>query len=93
MPKYQFFCIPDSNRKKFTFIDMDSDTFLTEKKQLIEGGFEVEDDVIYGDTREDAVEKFKSNYIYHLDEYNNSHVESGFLSFIIELYKEVRSRK
>lgn len=70
--KYQFFTMPDSNRKQFTFLDMASETFLAEKESLLEQGFEVEDDSIYAENAEEAVEKYKSNYVYALEEYNTS---------------------
>ncbi|GAB6262320.1 hypothetical protein [Photobacterium sp. R1] len=92
MAKYQFFCIPDSKRREFTYINMESDTYLAEKKQLLQSGFEVEDDVIYAKTPEEAVEKFRSNYIYALDEYNNSYPEGGLIKFMIESYQEIRRK-
>lgn len=70
--KYQFFCIPGTDRKEFTYLDMSSATFLKEKKALLAQGVEVEDDVIYAENSSEAVEKFKSNYIYALEEYNRS---------------------
>ncbi len=39
MSKYQFFCKPNTNRKEFTFLNSDSDSFLREKEQLlVQGG-------------------------------------------------------
>ncbi|MGF1725637.1 hypothetical protein [Photobacterium nomapromontoriensis] len=87
--KYQFFCIPDSNRKKFTFIDMSSDSFLTEKEVLLSQGFEVEDDVIYAENSKEAVEKFKSNYVYALEEYNTS--SNPFYSILL-IFQWVKSK-
>ncbi|MDD1792116.1 hypothetical protein L4D06_06005 [Enterovibrio makurazakiensis] len=87
MPKYQFFCKPDSNRKEFTYADMGSETFLAEKNQLIDLGFEVEDDVIYAETTEEAVQKFKSNFLAPLEDYANSTPSGGAATFVFELYK------
>ncbi|CZF82460.1 hypothetical protein [Grimontia marina] len=70
--KYQFFTIPNSNRQKFTYLDMASNTFLVEKDALLAQGYEVEDDSIYADSAHEAVEKYKSNYIHALEEYNAS---------------------
>ena len=70
--KYQFFTIPSSNRQKFTFLDMASNTFLVEKEKLLSQGFEIEDDTIYAETPNEAVKHFKSNYVYALEEYNAS---------------------
>ncbi len=93
MPKYQFFSKPESNRREFTYLDMDSDNFLQEKPQLLDLGFEVEDDVIYANTPEEAVDKFKSNFTYHLDEYANSHVEGGIATFLFEMSKKLFGKK
>ncbi|MDE1208876.1 hypothetical protein [Vibrio aestuarianus] len=92
MTKFQFFCKPGSERKEFTYLDMSSDTLSDEKAQLLQLDFEVEDDVIYASTAEEAVEKFRSNYLYALEEYNNAHPSSAFISLVIESYKEVRRR-
>ncbi|PQJ85058.1 hypothetical protein [Aliivibrio sifiae] len=87
MAKYQFFCIPNSERKQYTFLDMSSSTFRREKTEILEQGFEVEDDVIYADTAEKAVEKFKSNFIYAVDEYGKADASYGFAVFFQSLYK------
>ncbi|OZS42292.1 hypothetical protein [Photobacterium sanguinicancri] len=84
MSKYQFFCKPNTNRKEFTFLNSASDSFLQEKEQLLAQGFEVEDDYIYADTESEAIEKFKSNFIYATEEYAASHPESGLFIFLKE---------
>lgn len=70
--KYQFFCVPNTARKEFTYLNMSSPTFAEEKQALLLQGLEVEDDVIYASSAEDAIDKFRSNYVYHLEEYNAS---------------------
>lgn len=84
MSKYQFFCKPNTKRKEFTFLNPVSDSFLQEKEQLLAQGFEVEDDYIYADTESEAIEKFKSNFIYVAEEYNASIPESGLFIFLKE---------
>ncbi|WP_394209890.1 hypothetical protein [Enterovibrio calviensis] len=90
MPKYQFFCKPESNRKEFTYIDMGADTFVSEKDQLLQIGFEVEDDVIYADSSEDAIEKFKSNLCAPLEDYANSTSAGGIATFVYESAKALK---
>ncbi len=87
--KYQFFTIPTSDRKKFTFLDMSSSTFLVEKEKLLSQGFEVEDDAIYAENSNEAVEKFKSNYVYVLEEYNIS--TNPFYSLLL-IFKWLKSK-
>lgn len=82
--KYQFFTIPDSNRKQYTYLDMASETFLVEKASLLEQGYDVEDDAIYADSADEAVEKYKSNFVYALEEYNAS--SNPFYS-VVQLHK------
>ncbi len=89
MAKYQFFCIPNSDRKKYTFLDMASESFLKEKSAILAQGFEVEDDVIYVETSEEAVEKFQSNFVYAVDEYGKADVSYGFAIFIQSIYKKL----
>lgn len=84
MAKYQFFCKPNTNRKEFTFLNPTSDTFPREKEQLLAQGFEVEDDYIYADSEPEAIEKFKSNFIYATEEYAASNPESAFIIFLKE---------
>ena len=92
MPKFQFFCIPDSERKKFTYLEMDGDSFFVEKTQLLKLGFEVEDEAVLADTPEEAIEKFHSNYMYALQEYADSTPGGGVATFIIESYKDIIDR-
>ncbi|MCE9932162.1 hypothetical protein GWQ29_09010 [Aeromonas sp. 2HA2] len=72
MARYQFFSIPASNRQQYTFIDMASPTFLTEKEALLAQGFEVQEDFIDAASRSEAVEKYKSNFLYVADEMGKS---------------------
>ncbi|WP_421323694.1 hypothetical protein [Aeromonas sp. 604176] len=72
MAKYQFFSIPASNRQQYTFIDMASPTFLTEKAALLTQGFEVEEDFIDAANPREAVEKYRSNFLYVADEIGKS---------------------
>lgn len=89
MSKFQFFCKPDSNRKEFTFLNPTSDTFLQEKEQLLMQGFEVEDDYIYAETEGEAVEKFKSNFVYVIEEYHASNPITAVVHFLIELWRSI----
>lgn len=93
MAKYQFFCIPNSDRKQYTFLDMASTSFLQEKSAILKQGFEVEDDVIYADNPEEAVDQFKSNFIYAVDEYGKSDASYGFAVFIQSIYKMLFKKK
>ncbi|MBC7003415.1 hypothetical protein BIZ37_12690 [Photobacterium sp. BZF1] len=93
MAKYQFFCKPDSKQKSFTFVEMGSASFSAEKQQLLEMGFEVEEDVIYADSKEEAVDKFKSNFLAPLDDYTNSHPVTAVVTFIFETLKAIRGKK
>ncbi|MCW8327235.1 hypothetical protein MD588_00275 [Photobacterium sp. SDRW27] len=93
MSKYQFFVQPNTHRQQFTFLNPDSETFLQEKQQLIAQGFEVEDDYIYAATEQEAVEKFKSNYIYALEEYNAANPISAFALSLSKLCIDVFKRK
>lgn len=34
--KYQFFCVPNTDRKKFTYLNMSSSSFIEEKKALLQ---------------------------------------------------------
>ena len=86
--KFQFFTL-NNDRKQFTFLDMSSSTFLKEKETLLSQGFEVLDDVIYAETSEEAVEHYKSNYIYVLEEYNRA---SNPFYIIIDSIKNLLKR-
>lgn len=93
MPKYQFFCKPDSNRREFTYLDMSSATYLNEKTQLIEMGLEVEDDVIYANFPEEAIDKFKSNLCVSLEDYAHSNAAGELATFIFESFKTITGKK
>ncbi|MFM5253202.1 hypothetical protein ACEUBK_03595 [Aeromonas hydrophila] len=80
MAKYQFFSIPASNRQQYTFIDMASPTFLPEKAALLAQGFEVEEDFIDAVNPREAVEKYRSNFLYVADEIGKS--DAGYAAAI-----------
>ncbi|PQJ62802.1 MULTISPECIES: hypothetical protein [Photobacterium] len=84
--KFQFFTL-NNDRKQYTFIDMSSSTFLKEKEALLSQGFEVLDDVIYAETSEEAVEHYKSNFIYVLEEYNKA--DNPFYSVLL-IFESIR---
>ncbi|MEL4204846.1 hypothetical protein P0W48_16035 [Plesiomonas shigelloides] len=92
MVKYQFFSKPDSERKEFTYLDMDSKTFHEEKNLILEMGFIVEDDVIYAENSAEAIEKFKLHLCTALHEFVNSNPAGGMTTFLIESFKEIKSR-
>ena len=68
MARYQFFSIPASNRQQYTYVDMASPSFLTEKAALLAQGFEVQEDFIDATNPQEAVEKYKSDFLYVADE-------------------------
>lgn len=80
MAKYQFFSIPASNRQQYTFIDMASPTFQPEKEALLAQGFEVEEDFIDAANPREAVEKYRSNFLYVADEIGKS--DAGYAAAI-----------
>ncbi|MDT1012855.1 hypothetical protein RMN64_15675 [Plesiomonas shigelloides] len=92
MAKYQFFSKPETGRKEFTYLDMDSKTFIKEKNQLLEMGYIVEDDIIYAETPTEAIDKFKLHLTTAIQEFVNSNVAGGFTTFLIESFKEIKSR-
>lgn len=93
MSKYQFYCKPNSNRKEFTYLDMGTETFNNEKQQIMEMGFEVEDDVIHAESLEEAIKKFKSNFCAPLEGYANSNPAGGLATFVFESFKALLAKK
>lgn len=91
MAKYQFYCEPNSERKQFTFLNMDSDDYLAQKQQLLSSGLEVEDDVIYASSDDEAVEKFRSNYVYVFEQYSHSYLFSALATLVLEGTKAIKS--
>ncbi|ELV8627320.1 hypothetical protein ATY35_20930 [Vibrio cidicii] len=89
MKKYQFFCQPGQERKNFTFLRMDSDAFLREKGQLLDLGLEVDGDVIFASTDNEAIEKYQSNFTHLTEEMNDSHAESAIPNVVIEAFREI----
>ena len=87
--KFQFYYNQEFGRENFTYLNMEDETFLAEKDQLIKAGFEVDGDVILAQSSEEAVEKYKSNFIHVIQEYSNSHPESALANFFIEVYKSI----
>lgn len=93
MPKYQFFCKSNSNCSEFTYLNMDSETYLFEKKELLSSGLEVDGDTIQASTPEEAIDKFKSNFCEPLEDYANSSASGGLATFIFESFKSVTGKK
>ncbi|OAN11347.1 hypothetical protein A3K86_20575 [Photobacterium jeanii] len=80
MAKYQFFRKEDGE-KAFTFLNSESVSFSEEKSQLLDQGFVVDGDYVYADTQEEAIERYKSNFLYLSGEYAAS-TTSGSLYYV-----------
>ncbi|WP_087024033.1 hypothetical protein [Thaumasiovibrio subtropicus] len=93
MKKYQFFAIPGKERQQYTYIDMGSSTFLAEKAQLLEAGFEVDGNVIEASTPEEAIEHYRSHFTYIIEDYNNSTVIGGLVTFVRESLRSLRKAR
>ncbi|MEZ6929194.1 MULTISPECIES: hypothetical protein [Aeromonas] len=93
MARYQFFSIPASNRQQYTFIDMASPSFLTEKAALLAQGFEVQEDFIDAASPREAVEKYKSDFLYVADEVGKSDSSYAAASALMEMGKRLFGRK
>lgn len=91
--KFQFYYNQEFGRENFTYLNMENETFLAEKEQMIKAGFEVDGDVIIAQSSEEAIEKYKSNFIHVIEEYSNSHPESALANFFIEVYKFLFKKK
>ncbi|AVP94833.1 hypothetical protein [Aeromonas rivipollensis] len=93
MARYPFFSIPASNRQQYTFIDMASPSFLTEKAALLAQGFEVQEDFIYAASPQEAVEKHRSDFLYVADEVGKSDSRYTAASALMEMGKRLFGRK
>ncbi|MFM4926665.1 hypothetical protein ACEUC2_08995 [Aeromonas veronii] len=93
MARYQFFTIPASNRQQYTFIDMASPTFLSEKAALLTQGFEVEEDFIDADSPREAVEKYQYNFLYVADEIGKSDSSYAAAVAMLEIGKGLLGNK
>ncbi|MFM5846259.1 hypothetical protein ACET69_05745 [Aeromonas veronii] len=93
MARYQFFTIPASNRQQYTFIDMASPTFLSEKAALLTQGFEVEEDFIDAISPREAVEKYQSNFLYIADEIGKSDSSYAAAVAMLEIGKGLLGNK
>lgn len=93
MARYQFFSIPASKRQQYTFIDMASPSFLTEKAELLAQGFEVQEDFIDATSPREAVEKYKSDFLYVADEVGKSDASYGLAVFMQEMARKLFGRK
>jgi hypothetical protein len=93
MARYQFFTIPASNRQQYTFIDMASPTFLSEKAALLTQGFEVEEDFIDATSSREAVEKYQSNFLYVADEIGKSDSSYAAAVAMLEIGKGLLGNK
>ncbi len=93
MARYQFFSVPASNRQQYTYIDMASPSFLTEKAALLAQGFEVQEDFIDAANPTEAVEKYKSDFLYVADEVGKSDAGYGAMVALQELGKTLLGNK
>ncbi|AGH80996.1 hypothetical protein PCNPT3_05270 [Psychromonas sp. CNPT3] len=92
MAKFQFFVKPNDERKNFTYLEMKTPSFIAEREQLLSMGFEVRDDCIHADSAASAVEKFRSDYIYAIEEYNNSTPIGALTQSVIYTYQYIRDK-
>ncbi|MCK2084667.1 hypothetical protein HB860_12065 [Aeromonas sp. 3925] len=93
MARYQFFSVPTSRRQQYTYVDMASPTFLIEKEALLAQGFEVEEDFIDAATPREAVEKYKSDFLYVADEIGKSDESYAAATAMLEMGKQIIGRK
>lgn len=93
MARYQFFSVPASRRQQYTYVDMTSPTFLIEKEALLAQGFEVEEDFIDAATPREAVEKYKSDFLYVADEIGKSDESYAAATAMLEMGKQIIGRK
>ena len=92
MPKYQFFTFPYNQKTDFTYLEMDTETFLEEKEGLLEQEFEVDGEPIYADNAEAAVEKYQSRFSRTVEDYNKSFLSYILIEGLIALWKRVRNK-
>ena len=93
MARFQFFSVPASRRQQYTYVDMASPTFLTEKEALLTQGFEVEEDFIDAATPHEAVEKYRSGFLYVADEIGKSDSSYAAAVAMLELGKGLLGNK
>ncbi|MOA03243.1 hypothetical protein D3C78_1227350 [compost metagenome] len=93
MARYQFFSLPAYRRQQYTYVDMASPTFLIEKEALLAQGFEVEEDFIDAATPREAVEKYKSDFLYVADEIGKSDESYAAATAMLEMGKQIIGRK
>ena len=93
MARYQFFSVPASRRQQYTYVDLASPTFLIEKEALLAQGFEVEEDFIDAATPREAVEKYKSDFLYVADEIGKSDESYAAATAMLEMGKQIIGRK
>ena len=93
MARYQFFSVPASRRQQYTYVDMASPTFLVEKEALLAQGFEVEEDFIDAASPQEAVEKYKSDFLYVADEIGKSDEAYAVATALLEAGKGLFGRK
>ncbi|MFM5556928.1 hypothetical protein [Aeromonas rivipollensis] len=91
MSKYQFFR-QGQDPASVTVLLMSSPSFLPEKAQLLEQGFEVVGDYIDAANEKEALDKFKSGMIEPLAEYTKATEEGGFYFFITGLWEALNKR-
>ncbi|MGY3943656.1 hypothetical protein [Aeromonas tecta] len=91
MSKYQFFR-QEQDPASVTFLLMSSPSFLPEKAQLLEQGFEVVGDYIDATDDQEAIEKFRSGMVEPLTEYTKATEEGGLYYFITGLWEALSKR-
>lgn len=91
MSKYQFFR-QQQDTASVTFLPMSSPSFLSEKAQLLEQGFEVVGDYIDAADDQEAVEKFRGGMIEPLTEYTKATEEGGLYYLITGLWEALSKR-
>lgn len=87
MFEYQFFGKPNAKKGSFIYLIVGNERYLAEKEQLLKLGFEMEGKPIAAETLEQAIEAFRTNYIYEIEEYSYSSVFGEDVeNFVVESY-------
>ncbi len=90
LKKYQFFILDERNGKDFTYLDMQSANFLSEKEALLSQGFFVDGDMVLANSADDAVEKYQLNFTKELSGSKASRFQ--FYTFFLMLGSYLRRK-
>ncbi|MFM2598237.1 hypothetical protein [Vibrio fortis] len=93
MPRYQFFTYPHNQITDFTYLDVDSEYYITNKQTLIAQQFLLDGAPVVAGNAKEAIEKYNRNFSRVGQEQAKASASYILIKGLLGLWKRARQRQ